>query len=84
MLDEKGRIKKEILNFKGCFLNGCIFQRECPAMNIQKIVIEENLSLKTCLYGDVIGYVGDNPSDVQKKFMEIFRKEEKRMQFVFC
>lgn len=77
-IDKNGELKKDIMNFKGCFLNGCIFGRECPSLNIQKIVIEENLSLKACLSGETIGYVGDNPEEIQEKFIEIFRNEEER------
>jgi len=84
ILDEKNSLRKEIINFKGCFLNGCIFARECHSLNIQKIVIEKNLSLKTCLYGERVGYVGDNPLDIQEKFLEIFREEESRRRCDFC
>lgn len=78
ILDEKNSLKKEIMNLKGCFLNGCIFARECPSLNIHKVIINEDLSLKTCLYGEGVGHVGDNPSDIQKRFTEIFRREEER------
>ncbi len=84
ILDEKNSLKKEIMNFKGCFLNGCIFARECPSLNIHKIFIEKDLSLKTCLYGEKVGYAGENPSDIQKRFREIFRREEERRGCDFC
>jgi len=82
--DEKGSLRKEIMEFKACFLNGCIFGRECPSLNIQKIVIEENLSLKTCLYGERIGYVGDDPLDIQRRFIEIFKREEMKRRCELC
>lgn len=78
MINEKGELKEEILNFKGCFLNGCIFSRKCPSLSLHKIVVEEDLSLKPCFFGGKIGYVGDNPSDIHNKFLEIFRKEEEK------
>ncbi len=84
VMDKNGRLAEEILNFKGCFLNGCIFGRECPSLKMQKIVIDENCSLRSCFSGEPLGHVGEEPSEIQRRFLDLFRRVEEKRGCLSC
>ncbi|MEW6455162.1 MAG: radical SAM protein [Acidobacteriota bacterium] len=83
--EEKKELKKELMDFKGCFLNGCRWSnRECPSLNLQKIIIEEDGSIKPCITGKKIGSVGENLDEIEKRFLELFEKEKKIRGCNYC
>lgn len=75
---EQGLLTK-LIGLNASFLDGCRWQEKpCPALELKKMFVQEDNTIKPCMHGGVIAKTGDSRDKIVKRFKRKFEMEQSR------
>ncbi|MBU4589478.1 MAG: B12-binding domain-containing radical SAM protein [Candidatus Omnitrophica bacterium] len=78
MKDKAGKRCPGRKDFNYLLADGCRWAADCPALHLDRLVIDRDLSILPCFQGRPIGKVGDNLDKMKKNMAVYYKKEVKK------
>lgn len=67
--DPEQSLLTKLIDLNASFLDGCRWQEKpCPALELKKMFVQEDHTIKPCMHGGIIAKIGDNRDKIVKRF----------------